>query len=298
MDTVTILRELWRRRLLVVGVALVAVLAGVALLYKISFPAKLESRRYEVGIATASILVDTPSSQVVDVAPKGSDTLGMRANLLASVMVDGVVKASIASTAGLDAKDLVGISTSAQDQPTSRPKDHRVPVLTTRVVTDNDGAELPIISLQAQASNAEQASRLASAAIVGLRDYLDSTAAAQRIPDAKRLNVSELGQPQARIVTRGPTNLVGVGVVILVFCLGCGAILAVVGLSRAWRAAVAAERERDEQVDPSPDGVAAQAVPGPEDEGPTWAPAPYLVSAARADGETDDAGEQPRASSV
>ena len=91
MDTVTILRDLWRRRLLVVGVAIVAVLVGVAVMYKVSFPPKLESRKYEVGVATSSILVDTPNSQVVEVAPKGSDTLGVRANLLASLMTDGVI---------------------------------------------------------------------------------------------------------------------------------------------------------------------------------------------------------------
>jgi hypothetical protein len=276
MDTVTILRELWRRRLLVVGVGLVAILAGMALLYKGSYPLKLESRRYQVGIATASILVDTPNSQVVDVAPKGSDTLGMRANLLASVMVDGVVKAAIAGKAGLDAKDLVGISTSAQDQPATRPRDHRVPVLTTKVVTDNDGAELPIISVEVQASDAEIATKLASAAVVGLQDYLNSTAAAQKIPDAKRLNVSELGQAQAHIVTRGPTNIIGLAVVLLVFALGCGGILAGVGLSRGWRAASALERE---QRDPSP------------------AP-PFLVATSAPEEGPENAGDEPRASSV
>jgi hypothetical protein len=298
MDTVTILRELWRRRLLVIGVALVAVFAGTALLYKISLPAKLESRRYQVGIATASILVDTPSSQVVDVSPKGSDTLGMRANLLASVMVDGVVKSEIAETAGLDPKTLVGISTSAQDQPATRPKDHRIPVLTTRVVTDNDGAELPIIGVEAQAPDSEQASKLASAAVVGLRNYLDSTAAAQKIPDAKRLNVSELGQPQSRIVTRGPTNLIGLAVVLFVFGLGCAAILAGVGLSRGWRAAAAAEERDRAGSDPSPDGVTALQVPPAAEDDDRRSPAlPFLVATPSDDG-PEDAGDEPRASSA
>ena len=317
MDTVTILRELWRRRLLVAGVGIVAVLVGTALLYTVSYPIKLESRRYEVGIATASILVDTPSSQVVDVAPKGSDTLGMRANLLASVMVDGVVKAAIAGNAGLDPKDLVGISTSAQDQPATRPRDHRVPVLTTKVVTDNDGAELPIINVETQASDAEVATKLASAAVVGLQDYLNSTAAAQKIPDAKRLNVSELGQPQAHIVTRGPTNIIGLAVVILVFALGCAGILAGVGLSRGWRAAAALEREQ--RGDPSPDGVTALPEPGAEDDDEAdWTPAPdiahdavpengrrspalpFLVATSPPDEDEgpEDAGDKPQASSA
>src|SRR4051812_43174100 len=122
MDIVTILRDLWRRRLLVVGVYLVALLAGTAVVYKISFPPKLESRKYDVGVATARILVDTPSSQVVEVAPKGSDSLGVRANLLASLMVDGNVKSAIAHRAGLDPSKLVGVSDAAEEPaPVSAP---------------------------------------------------------------------------------------------------------------------------------------------------------------------------------
>ena len=85
MDTITILRELVRLRRLVIGVAVFAVLVGAMVMFKLP---DLTPRRYDVGYATAQILVDTPSSQVVDVSPKGSDTLGLRANLLASLIVD------------------------------------------------------------------------------------------------------------------------------------------------------------------------------------------------------------------
>src|SRR4051795_13317546 len=115
VDSVTILRELWRVRLLVAGVALFAVLAGFVVLFKVP---SFQSRRSEVGVATARILVDTPNSQVVEVAPKGSDTLGVRANLLASLMVDGVVKEAIARRAGLPPKRLIGI-TEADSEPAS-----------------------------------------------------------------------------------------------------------------------------------------------------------------------------------
>ncbi len=241
LDTVTILRDLWHRRLLVVAVAIVAVLAGMAVVYKVTVPPTFESRKYEVGVATASILVDTPNSQVVEVAPKGSDTLGVRANLLASLMTDGEVKAAIARGAGLDPDDLVASSTSTRDQAVTKPKSRYAPMLTTSVVTDNDGVELPIIGIEAQARDATTAAKLADAAVVGLRDYLDSTAAAQRIPDAKRLKVSGLGETQAQTVARGPKNLVALAVVLLVFGLGCAAILAGLALRRGWRAAVEAE---------------------------------------------------------
>jgi hypothetical protein len=187
MDTVTMLRELGRRRFLVAGVAVVAVLAGILVLYQVSFPPKLTSRKYDVGVATASILVDTPHSQVADVAPKGSDTLGVRANLLASLMVDGAIKNEIAQAAGVNPSSLFGAAKSVTDQPSAQPKSPTEPQLTTQVVTQNDGSDLPIIVVQAQARTAAAAAKLANAAVVGLRNYLGSTAAAQRIPDANRL---------------------------------------------------------------------------------------------------------------
>jgi hypothetical protein len=280
MDTVTILRALWRRRFLVLGVYVIALLAGTAVMYKISPPFKLESRKYEVGVATTSILIDTPSSQVVEIAPKGSDTLGVRANLLASLMVDGVVKAEIARTAGLDPEKLVGISTSVEGSSASQPTDRHAPVLTTRVVTDNDGSELPIIQVEAQAANAATAARLANAAIVGLREYLDSKAAAQRIPNVQRLQVTSLGVPQARTSARGPKDVFALAAVLFVFGLGCACILSVSALMRGWRAAAAEEDDNRTGGDrrPGPWAVADPAEAARTAVGDSWLSAPQRPS--------------------
>ena len=112
METVAILRVLWSRRRLVAGVLLLAVLMGTAMAYRIP---SLESRTYVVGVATSRIFVDTPSSQVVEVAPKGGDTLGTRAGLIASLMVAGTIKASIARRAGLRPQEFDAISESAAE---------------------------------------------------------------------------------------------------------------------------------------------------------------------------------------
>src|SRR5215210_5369269 len=117
METVAILRALWCRRRLVAGVLLMAVLVGCAFAYRISVPPKLQSRSYEVGVATSRIFVDTPSSQVVEVSPRGGDTLGTRAGLIASLMVDGTVKAAIARRAQLQPQQFDGISNSAAESP-------------------------------------------------------------------------------------------------------------------------------------------------------------------------------------
>ena len=175
MDTVTILRTLWRHRVLVAAMCAFAVLAGSAVVYKVSFPPKFESRKYEVGVAQARILLDTPSSQVVDVAAKGSDSLGVRANLIASLMVGGSVKSAIAERAGLAPEKLIGITQLAEEPSPVADKPERDDfVLTTNVVTNTGGDQLPIIEVSAQAptprggGDARQRRGLGSARLPGL----------------------------------------------------------------------------------------------------------------------------------
>ena len=242
METVTILRELWRRRLLVVLAALVAIFVGLALTYRLSLPP--ESRQYEVGVASTRILVDTPNSQVVDVAPRGSETLGTRANLLANLMTQGKVKAAIADRAGLSPKRVLASAESAggaetgtvSAEPTA--KDH---VLTTRLVANADGEPLPIIEIEAQAPSAAGAGRLAEAAVAGLDSYLDSKAAVEEVSDARRLRVTGMGAPVVREAVRGPGRAIALGAAVFVFLAGCAAILIGSALVRGWRSASAHE---------------------------------------------------------
>src|SRR3954453_9015953 len=113
MELVGMLRVLWRHRLLVVVAALIAVLVGLGVAYRIGFPAKLERRPYHVGLGTVTALFDTPSSQVVDLGGKtGADiaTLAARAQLLASLMTISPIKDEIASRAGVASDKLIAQS--------------------------------------------------------------------------------------------------------------------------------------------------------------------------------------------
>ena len=78
------------------------------------------------------------------------------------------------------------------------------------------------------------------------REYLDSKAAAEQVPDAERLRVSGLGTPQARAAARGPRTVFALGATFFVFIAGCGALLAGLALVRGWRVAAAVEQETDE----------------------------------------------------
>jgi hypothetical protein len=252
MDSVTILRELWRRRTAVCLVALAAILVGLLMSFRPGLPP--ESRRYDVGTASARLLVDTPQSQVVRVNPRGSDTLGLRANVLANLMVEGPAKAAIAKRAGLKPRQLLAIAESELEPQKVSPKALRNPevnLMKTRVVMDLDGEQLPIVEVEVQAPDVARATALANASVTGLTDYLDARAAADPDLNArKRLRVSGLGTGDATLSTRGPSAILTLATVIFVFLVGCAAILLISALARGWREAEASERpDADEFTD-------------------------------------------------
>lgn len=256
MDTVKKLQDLWRLRRYVAGVCVVALLAGMLVTYHASFPPK--SRSYDVGVATAQVLVDTPRSQVAGassgVAAQGGQTLGTlgtQANLLADLMVVGTIKADIAQRAGLKPNQLVGISaavtvpsgSASGPSSVSVPSRPNVFALTTQILTDNGGdTTLPIIEIDAYAPDRDKAARLASAAVAGLQAFVSSKAADQRIPNADRLSIVSLGVSQATSQTRGSSPLMGIVVALGVLLLGCVSILWILAVIRGWRSASKRER--------------------------------------------------------
>jgi len=233
MDTVTILRRLWRLRLFVVLVGVLALLAAYVFGFK---PGTLQSRKYSVGIASSRIFVDTPASQVVDVSPKGSDTTGARANLLANLMVDGEIKTAIAKRAGINPNALYGTSTTAVNPPAAvAPPAKNAYELTTDVTALPNGGWLPVIDVQTQGPDRAAAQKLANAAILGLEDYLNSKAAADAVKNADRLRVTGLGVAQSQDVVRGPRNAFVLGLALALFIAGCAAILGISGIVRGLR---------------------------------------------------------------
>ena len=229
--------DLWRRRALVSLVALVAIVVTIVVMFRISLPANLESRQYQVGIASSRVLVDTPSSQVVAVTADGSDTLGVRANLMASLMVDGELEEPDRQARRHHSEPpLRDGQERQQTDVTDRPQGREAHVLTTNVLQDSNGKDLPIIQIEAQAPDAKQAARLADGAVDSLRDYLATKAAAEQVPDARRLKVEGFGPAQSSVEKRGPGLIMAIAAGLFVFALGCAAILGIAALVSALRA--------------------------------------------------------------
>jgi hypothetical protein len=242
MELVAVLRVLWRFRLLVVVAALLATLIGFSMAYRIGFPPKLESRQYHVAIGSTMALVDTPSSQVVDL---GGDTgasiqtLAARASLLASLITSSPLKDEIASRAGVAPTKLIAVSP-ASGPPGSGVNAPEANVLKASIPNLESG-EIPIIQVSTQAPDPAVAARLANQAIAVLQAHLASVAGVDKVPDARRMVVRQLGPARFSTQSRGPGRMLAIVAALFVFAFGCATILGVYALVRGWRRAAELE---------------------------------------------------------
>ena len=258
MELGAALRDLWAHRVLVALAAVLAILASIFVAYRVAFPPSIESRQYHVGIASATALVDTPRSQVVDLGGKDDTseggTLPSRASLLANLMASSPLKEEIARRAGVAPDKLVAVAPSGVGVPapatplvsgaTVTADDPRANVLTTNVLSS--AGQLPIIVVNTQAPDATVAARLANGAIASLTDYLETVAATDRVPSSRRLVVKQLGPASVATASRGPRRLFGLLAAIVVFGTGCAMILFAPKLARGWRAAAALQTSEDD----------------------------------------------------
>jgi hypothetical protein len=260
MELVTILRQLWRFRLLVAGAALLATLVALSMTYRIGFPPKLESRQYEVGLGSVTALVDTPSSQVVDLGGKtGANiaTLSARASLLASLMTSSPIKDEIARRAGVSVDKLIAAPPSSPAAGAGAPSavsgasvsaaDPKANVLRASIPNLESG-DIPIIAVDTQAPDAATAARLANASIVVLQAHLETVAGNDRVPLARRVVVRQLGQARSTTVSRGPGKILAIAAALMVFLLACASIVGVSALIRGWRSAAVMERFGDDEM--------------------------------------------------
>jgi hypothetical protein len=248
MGAVAVLRQLWHHWVLVAVGAALAVAAGLMVTYQVTpgVPPTFKSRQYEVGIASAAVLVDSRTSQVVDleVGPDRPDVsqVSIRARLLANLMATSPLKDQIAARAGVRPDWLIGhppaeggpVANRTPQGPnaTIGEDDRRASVLTVYV-----NETLPIITADVRGPDAATAAKVAGASITMLARYVKAATASNRLPDARSLVVSRLGAAKSGTLTQGNGPLLGVVLFVFVFGAWCAALVAGSSLVRAWREA-------------------------------------------------------------
>ena len=255
MAPVVTLRELWRRRRLILVGAAVALFAALLTIYRVSPPFGLESKQYEAGLATVQVLVDSPQSQVVDLGEESPEVdggtvdfggLSTRSRLLANLMANSPLHERIADAAAIPADKLIVNAPVGPDgtppvrpatSPKIKPTDRDAYVLGLFV-----DETLPLITVRAEAPDPREAKRLAGAAVDRLRAYVDSIASDAGVPRVWELEVSAVGPAQSETVVKGPRRLDALLAFFVLLCVWCAAIVTVPLLLAAWREAVRFDR--------------------------------------------------------
>jgi hypothetical protein len=245
MALVEVIRKLWHRKLLVALVGALAVAVAIFSAYRISTnPAGLEKRALTVAAASSQILVDSPDSTLVAGAELGTfEALSTRAKIYGQYLASLSARQEIAKRAGVPASSIStsGPFSSATGQTaySSQSSEERSSELLQEgasnrlVFTAQEG--VPILTVDAQAATADQAIALASASFATLKQYVHSLEADGK-PVRQGVTVRELGAPEGG--TLGGTNNIMLMVLafLVVFGLGCAAILTIPTFARRWRA--------------------------------------------------------------
>lgn len=306
--------------MVIVGL-LLGVAVGVLMTYSVTpgLPPTFENRQYEVGVASASVLVDSPSSQVADLGGGVGQTtvdvasLSARARLLANLMATSPLKDQIAARAGVPPDRLIARAPARIDLPGDKS-----PIGSGATISESDplanilrinvNETLPILSADAQAPTPQSAAKISNAAVSQLRAYLKSIAAGDRVPDARKLVIKRLGPARYATVRKGPRRLFAVAAFLFVFGAWCAGIVVLSGLAQAWRQADEAELLEAAGAVPTPPASAvvgppaavgpAVAVPATSPSGPMAVPPPPEPAAPPATQALRSAAAPPMARSV
>lgn len=199
MELAQIIKALRNRRLLTVGVVLIATAAAAAV--------KLEKHSVPTGTATAQLMVDSPQSVIADLK---QDTIPLttRASVFAQFMASALIQQRIAAVMGVPVDQITTegpFGGAGETLNVVTPSEARGPQIAaekklyrlTFVAQD----QLPLVTVSAQAPTPAQASKLADAVFSAVNGYLQSLQAASRspstaIPERNRVTLRQLGAPQ------------------------------------------------------------------------------------------------------
>lgn len=229
MEVLATLRMLWRRRLLV-GVG---VLAAAAVFLMVE-----AGKTREVSVARTGVVLDTPSSQLTHLAPRGADSLGWRAGLLGDLTTSREARDRIARAAGVDPRQLrvTDPALAIPPVPASLPRSAAEAAGTTPeryVLALRFDRLVPVIAIEAAAPERSTAIRLAEAAAAELKTRAPAPEAAARWPFV----VEDVGPVRIREIGGGSRTAVALAIGAFVFAMWCAAIALASALTGAWRRA-------------------------------------------------------------
>lgn len=229
-----ILEILLRRRRLVPLVAVFAVLAGLGMWHH-------SSGARSGGFAQTQVLLGAVSGRATPLDGVSPITLLLKAPLLADQLGTESHGAQLAERVGIP-RDQLAIRVPAYDGVAPDPIPNAVEasqvasgsaapnVLLVRVADP----QLPLITISAQAPDADRAAAIVTAAVALLNKSVADATPPHARPDAKIL-VQQLGPVRAKQVAARTKRVVAIAAGLLTFVFGCCALIVVTGITRARR---------------------------------------------------------------
>lgn len=247
MTFISVLKELWKRRLLIVLAIVIAAAAAVVAVYQVSLnPPSLGKRSTPEAQGSSEILVDSARSPLAgskrDVTP-----LVARAAVFARLMASGDIVKQIAKEAGVPPWEIAVAG--PQPFPGEAPGVSEAPQTLPYELTFTQAGELPIVSISSRAPTAAEARALATAAPRALVRLVQSVQLKQKTPKTERVEIRVLGPTQVREVNEAPGAKIALAVFAGVLLLELALILGIPRLVDAWKRADEDEDRLDEVAD-------------------------------------------------
>jgi hypothetical protein len=245
------MRTLWRLRGGMILCLALSLLAAVWSVQKISlFPPSLTPRSLEMATASTSVVIDTPTSALVDLRQDtySLDGLTNRAVLLGNVISSTTVRQHIARRAGLPVERLTiqAPLTPKQSAPRADSENRRT---TGDIVKSTDHYRLniqsnpsvPVLDIYAQTPNAESAAILVNSAVEELQAYLVDLARAEKTPPHKQITLIQLGKARGTVINEGVDWQIAILAFLITFGISSATVIFAARVRAGWRLAAAAE---------------------------------------------------------
>lgn len=234
MNLILNLKELWRRRALVVLSIVAAAAISVFVVFQVSFsPPSIAKRSQVEAQGSIDILVDSARSPIAD-AQRDLSGLTARAGVFARYMAGGNVIGRIAKDTGIPVKQidvagpapLPGLAPGAEEE---APQLHPYGI----AIVQPD--ELPILSVITRAPTVHEARALAAAAPAAVSRVVASIQTQQGTPSRQRVEFRVLGPAEAAPVDDSMGKKVALMLFLVLLAIFIVLILALPRLVAVWR---------------------------------------------------------------
>ena len=224
-----------------------AAIAAVWSVQRISlFPPELTPRSFEIATASTHVVVDTPTSALIDLRQDtySLESLRNRAVLLGNVIASTRVRREIARRLGLPVEE-VRIQAPLTTEQVATPVDSENARHTSDILQPNDQYRLniqanpsvPVLDIYAQTPTAESAGILANAAVDELRAYLAERVVAEGTDERDQVQLIQLGRARGTVINEGVDWQVAVLAFLVTFGVCAATVIFIDRLRAGWRQA-------------------------------------------------------------